>query len=42
MKNSNYQAGSLLMSVYGGLYAFSGWDILNFATGEIKHPRKFV
>ncbi|KAI6234438.1 Amino acid permease [Aphelenchoides fujianensis] len=28
MKNSNYSAGSLLMSLYGGLYAFSGWDIL--------------
>jgi amino acid transporter len=40
MKGSNYNAGSLLMSLYGGLYAFSGWDVLNFATSEIKHPKK--
>lgn len=40
MKNSNYNSGSLLMSLYGGLYAFSGWDVLNFACGEIKNPKK--
>jgi amino acid transporter len=40
MKNSNYNAGSLLMSLYGGLYAFSGWDILNYGASEIKNPKK--
>lgn len=42
MKNSNLDTGSLLMSLYGGLYTFSGWDILNFGAGEIHQPRKLV
>lgn len=29
------------MALYGGLYAYSGWDILNYGTGEIHHPKKF-
>ena len=29
MKRSNYDVGSLFTSLYGGLYAYSGWDILN-------------
>ncbi|CAD5206642.1 unnamed protein product [Bursaphelenchus okinawaensis] len=40
MKHSNYEMGSLLMSLYGGLYTFSGWDILNFGAGEIHRPRR--
>lgn len=28
MKNSNYSTGSLFMSLYGGLYAFSGWYVV--------------
>ncbi|CAD5209629.1 unnamed protein product [Bursaphelenchus xylophilus] len=40
MKNSNYEIGNVLMSLYGGLYTFSGWDILNFGAGEIHRPRR--
>lgn len=40
IKNSNTNAGDLLMALYGGLYAYSGWDILNYGTGEIHHPKK--
>ncbi|KAI6179489.1 hypothetical protein M3Y98_00616000 [Aphelenchoides besseyi] len=43
MRNSNYEAGSFLMSMYGGLYAYSGWDILNCGgCNEIHRPRKNV
>ncbi|KAH7718516.1 AAT-5 protein [Aphelenchoides avenae] len=40
--NSNYKAGDLMMGLYGGLYAYSGWDILNYGTGEIYRPRRNV
>lgn len=40
--NSNYKAGDLMMGLYGGLYAYSGWDILNYGTGEIYRPRRYV
>uniref|UniRef100_A0A0K0DTX7 AA_permease domain-containing protein n=1 Tax=Strongyloides stercoralis TaxID=6248 RepID=A0A0K0DTX7_STRER len=39
---SKYDTGSLVMAFYGGLWAFSGWDILNYGTGEIKNPKKNV
>lgn len=41
MQNSNTNAGDLSMALYGGLYAYSGWDILNYGTNEIKKPKKF-
>lgn len=41
MKNSNTNAGDLLMALYGGLYAYSGWDILNYGAGEIYRPKRF-
>ena len=42
MKGSNYRLGDLIMGFYGGLWAYSGWDVLNYGSGEIKNPRKFV
>lgn len=40
MKGSNYRLGDLIMGFYGGLWAYSGWDVLNYGSGEIKNPRK--
>ncbi|KAI1710819.1 amino acid permease domain-containing protein [Ditylenchus destructor] len=40
MKNSNTKIGDLMMGLYGGLYAYSGWDILNYGTGEIYRPKR--
>lgn len=40
MENSNLKAGDLMMGVYGGLYAYSGWDILNYGTSEIVRPKR--
>ncbi|PIO59298.1 hypothetical protein TELCIR_19242, partial [Teladorsagia circumcincta] len=42
MKGSNYTPGDMILGFYGGLWAFSGWDVLNYSTGEIARPRKNV
>ncbi|KAF8366352.1 hypothetical protein PRIPAC_84181 [Pristionchus pacificus] len=36
---SNWDIGRLTMAVYGGLWSYAGWDILNYGTPEIKNPR---
>uniref|UniRef100_A0A914GV42 Uncharacterized protein n=1 Tax=Globodera rostochiensis TaxID=31243 RepID=A0A914GV42_GLORO len=38
--NSRWNIGDLMMGLYGGLYAYSGWDILNYGTDEIRRPRR--
>uniref|UniRef100_A0A914L9P1 Amino acid transporter n=1 Tax=Meloidogyne incognita TaxID=6306 RepID=A0A914L9P1_MELIC len=40
MANSKWNAGDLTMGICGGLYAYSGWDILNYGTDEIDRPRR--
>ena len=40
--NPQYTTGSLVVGFYGGLYAYSGWDILNYGTSEISRPRRNV
>lgn len=42
MQGSKYGTGNLILGFYGGLWAFSGWDVLNYSTGEIKHPKRNV
>jgi amino acid transporter len=39
---AKYTSGSLVVGFYGGLYAYSGWDVLNYSTGEISRPRRNV
>ncbi|KAF7625994.1 hypothetical protein Mgra_00009819 [Meloidogyne graminicola] len=40
MANSKWNIGDLTMGICGGLYAYSGWDILNYGTDEIDRPRR--
>ncbi|PAV68201.1 hypothetical protein WR25_19347, partial [Diploscapter pachys] len=40
MRGSNYHAGDLILGFYGGLWAYSGWDVLNYSTGEIAKPKR--
>lgn len=42
MKGSNYKVGDLILGFYGGLWAYSGWDVLNYSTGEVARPRRNV
>ncbi|ETN85544.1 hypothetical protein NECAME_01435 [Necator americanus] len=42
MKGSNYKIGDLILGFYGGLWAYSGWDVLNYSTGEIAKPRRYM
>uniref|UniRef100_A0A7I4XU51 Large neutral amino acids transporter small subunit 2 n=1 Tax=Haemonchus contortus TaxID=6289 RepID=A0A7I4XU51_HAECO len=42
MKGSNYKPGDMILGFYGGLWAYSGWDVLNYSTGEIARPRRNV
>ena len=42
MDGSNYRMGDLILGFYGGLWAYSGWDVLNYSTGEISHPKRNV
>ncbi|WKX89892.1 hypothetical protein Q1695_009046 [Nippostrongylus brasiliensis] len=42
MKGSNYKPGDLILGFYGGLWAYSGWDVLNYSTGEVAKPRRNV
>ncbi|GMT00240.1 hypothetical protein PENTCL1PPCAC_22414 [Pristionchus entomophagus] len=36
---SNWDIGTMTMAVYGGLWSYAGWDILNYGTPEIRNPR---
>lgn len=35
-----YDAGSMGFAFYSGLFAFGGWNYLNFVTGELIDPYK--
>ncbi|VDD95974.1 unnamed protein product [Enterobius vermicularis] len=39
-KGTNLKPGSIVLSLYAGLFSYDGWDILNFGTEEIEKPRR--
>uniref|UniRef100_A0A914VEG1 Uncharacterized protein n=1 Tax=Plectus sambesii TaxID=2011161 RepID=A0A914VEG1_9BILA len=40
MSGSIWKAGDLVLALYGGLWAYSGWDVLNYGSDEIEHPKR--
>uniref|UniRef100_A0A0N5AJM1 Amino Acid Transporter n=1 Tax=Syphacia muris TaxID=451379 RepID=A0A0N5AJM1_9BILA len=38
--NSDYSATSIVLSVYGGVWAYSGYDVLNYGSEDIKNFKR--
>lgn len=34
------QPGTFVMALYSGLWAFAGWDILNYGTPSVRNPKR--
>lgn len=34
----DYDAGSIALAFFSGLFAFGGWNFLNFVTEELQDP----
>uniref|UniRef100_A0A1I7XWI9 AA_permease domain-containing protein n=1 Tax=Steinernema glaseri TaxID=37863 RepID=A0A1I7XWI9_9BILA len=39
-KESTTKPGNIVLGLYAGLFAYNGWDILNFGAEEIENPRR--
>lgn len=39
--DGNYNAGSIAVAFYSGLFAFGGWNFLNFVTEELQDPYRY-
>jgi len=39
-KNSTIDPTHMVSALFAGLFAYDGWDILNFGTEEIERPRR--
>jgi hypothetical protein len=38
----DYNVGSIAVAFYSGLFAFGGWNFLNFVTEELQDPYRLV
>ncbi|VDK44185.1 unnamed protein product [Anisakis simplex] len=39
-QGTEFDAGNVALAFFGGLFAYDGWDILNFGAEEIEKPRR--
>jgi hypothetical protein len=40
--DGDYNIGSVAVAFYSGLFAFGGWNFLNFVTEELQDPYRLV
>jgi L-type amino acid transporter 5 len=40
--DGDYSVGSIAVAFYSGLFAFGGWNFLNFVTEELQDPYRLV
>jgi hypothetical protein len=40
--DGDYSVGCVAVAFYSGLFAFGGWNFLNFVTEELQDPYRFV
>lgn len=38
--DGDFDAGNIALAFYSGLFAFGGWNYLNFVTEELQDPYK--
>lgn len=38
---STTNPGDIVLGIYAGLYAYNGWDVLNYGTEEIRNPKRW-
>uniref|UniRef100_A0A914NA01 Uncharacterized protein n=1 Tax=Meloidogyne incognita TaxID=6306 RepID=A0A914NA01_MELIC len=39
-ENTNLRPGNIALALFGGLYSYDGWDILNYGIEDVKSPRR--
>jgi len=39
---TRFDAGSIVIALYQGLFSYSGWDTLNFLVEELQNPYENV
>lgn len=39
--DSNLKASSIVLAAYGGVWAYSGYDVLNYGAEDIKNFKRF-
>ncbi|KAK0392986.1 hypothetical protein QR680_000007 [Steinernema hermaphroditum] len=39
-EGSTTKAGDIILALYAGLFAYNGWDILNFGAEELENPKR--